>query len=520
MGGGAGGVVNSTSPLLPARIRRLTNSEFDASVTSLLGVNSTFGQSFTPDTRQDNFSRNDAQRVDPVFITQLDDAAQKLASQVRPNIQNLAPCADKTAGAAACARTFLTSFATRAYRRPATDAEVTALLTVYTAGADGATYEDAIQTAIQAVLESPGFLYVTELGDTPLAANVTLDPYEIASSLSYLVTGAPPDDALLSAAKAGDLSNPDKRQSQLERLLAMDPARTQVIRLIEEWLGIDVITQTAKDSNVYKKFAELRDSMKKEADDFSSEVMWKSGGSVSDLLSANWTIAADPLARMYLNIDDDNAAVPRTNNHVMFDSVPRRGILNQGAFLSVYAHATETGPVLRGVAVLRRVACFPIPSPSTLNINVVPPLPDTSKTTRDRFTTHVSDPACAQCHVNIDSVGFTFEDLDGMGKERSTDNGLAVDSATTVATAHDFDGNFMDSAGLAQALGESSDVRACFARHLFRYAATRSDESVQGAESAFMSTAYMLPTGSQGKIKDILTAFVRSDAFVMRRASE
>jgi hypothetical protein len=132
----------------------------------------------------------------------------------------------------------------------------------------------------------------------------------------------------------------------------------------------------------------------------------------------------------------------------------------------------------------------------------------------------VSDPLCAQCHANIDPIGFTFEDLDGMGKERSTDNGHPVDSATTVATGHDFDGNFMDSAGLAQALGASSDVRACFARQLFRYAATRSDDSAQGAESAFMSTAYMLPTSSQGKIKDILTAFVRSDAFVTRRASE
>jgi hypothetical protein len=519
MGGiGIGGVVaNTTSPLVPARIRRLTNAEFDASASALLGVTSTFGPNFTPDTRQDNFSRNDAQRVDPVFITQLDDAAQQLAAQVRPNIQNLAPCADKTAGATACARTFLTSFATRAYRRPATDDEVTALLTVYTAGADGAAYEDGIQTAIQAVLESPGFLYVTELGDTPLAANVTLDPYEIASSLSYLVTGAPPDDTLLAAAKAGDLGNADKRQAQLERLLATDPAGVQVSRLIEQWLGIDAITQTGKTD---PSFAGLRDSMKKEADDFSSEVMWKSGGSVSDLLSADWTVADDGLARMYLNITDPNAAVPRTSNHVTLDSVPRRGILDQGAFLAVYAHASQTGPVLRGVAVLRRLVCFNLPDPTTLNINVPPPLPDPTKTTRELFTAHVSDPNCAQCHTNIDSIGFTFEDLDFTGRQQTMDNGKPVDSATTVATGTDIDGNFANSSELAQALGMSSDVRACFARHLFRYATTRSDASVQGAEEAFMSTAYMLPATSQGKVKDILTAFVRSDAFVTRRASE
>lgn len=516
---GSGGDPNAASPLLPARIRRLTDAEFDTSVKALLGVDSTFGANFTPDTRQDNFSRNDAQRVDPVFIVQLDDAAEQLASQVRPNIDNLAPCADKTAGAMACAQTFLTSFLPRAYRRPATADEVNALLTVYSAGADGATYEDGIQTVIQAVLESPGFLYITELGDTPLATSVTLDPYEIASSLSYLVTGAPPDDTLMAAAKAGDLSDPDKRQAQLERLITTDPARVQIVRLVEEWLGIDQITQTAKDSNAYPDFAGLRDAMKKESDDFSAAVMWQSGSSVSDLLSANWTIADDSLARMYLNLGP-NDAVPRNDNQVSLTSVPRRGILDQGAFLSVYAHANETAPVLRGVAVLRRLVCFNLPDPTTLNVNVVPPVPDPTKTTRDRFTAHVSDPACAGCHTNIDSVGFTFEDLDGMGRQRSTENNLPIDSATTVATGGDIDGNFADSSELAQTLGTSADVRACFARHLYRYAATRSDDTVTGAEAAFMSDAYMMPATSQGKVKELLTEFVRSDTFVTRRASE
>ncbi|HEX4334264.1 MAG TPA: DUF1592 domain-containing protein [Polyangiaceae bacterium] len=528
---GVGGTLvdpNAASPLLPARIRRLTDAEFDTSVKSLLGFDSTFGASFTPDTRQDGFSRNDAQRVDPVFISQLQDAAQQLATTARGNVNNLAPCSDQ-GGSEACAKTFLTTFAARAYRRPATDAEVTALLTVYRVGADGATYADGIQATIQAVLESPGFLYVTELGDTPLQAKTTLNQYELASALAYLVTGSPPDDTLLAAAKAGDLSDPAKRQSQLDRLLALQPASTQVVRLVEEWLGIDAITQTAKDSNTYPGFAALRDSMKKEADDFTAEVMWKNGGSVGDLLSANWTIADDSLARMYLNLDQ-NGAIPRNGNHVDLSSVIRRGILDQGAFLSIYAHATETSPVLRGVAVLRRVACFNIPSPQSLNITVVPVVADPSKTTRDRFAQHVSDKVCASCHTNIDSIGFTFEDLDGMGQERPrqmengalvhTENGMTVDSSTTVQTGLSFDGNYADSSALDQALGASPDVLDCFARKLFRNAATRSDPTVAGAETAFLTTAFALAPTAQGKVHDLLSAFVASDAFVNRRASE
>jgi hypothetical protein len=516
-GGGGSATPASTSRTIPARIRRLSNAEFDRSVTTLLGVDSTFGKSFTPDTRQDGFTRNDAQRVDPVFIAQLDTAAQQLARTAREKVAQLAPCAD-AAGSEACARTFLTGFAKRAYRRPASDRELDALVSVYRAGADGASYADGIQATVQAVLESPGFLYVTELGDVPLQASATLNEYETASALAYLLTGAPPDDALLQAAANGQLHLAETRKTQAQRLLALPTAGAQITRMVEEWLGIDAITQTAKDSNTYPDFAGLRDAMKQESDDFVSEVMWKSAGSVSDLLSADWTIASDPLARMYLNATGGQA-ITRTGNHVSLASVPRRGILDQGAFLSVFAHANETGPVLRGVALLRRVACVNIPSPSSLNINVVPPVPDPKKTTRERFVVHTQDPACAACHTNIDALGFTFENLDGMGRLRTMENGHPIDSATDVMGGYPFDGHYADSSALVVRMAQSPDVSACFARKLFRYAAASSDADTQGVEAAFLASASALPAGAQGKFADVLLSFIASDAFVQRGAS-
>ena len=41
--------------------------------------------------------------------------------------------------------------------------------------------------------------------------------------------------------------------------------------------------------------------------------------------------------------------------------------------------------MLRGVAVMRRVACMKLPDPPSLNIQVVPPVPDPAKSTRDRY---------------------------------------------------------------------------------------------------------------------------------------
>jgi len=506
----------AASGSLPARIRRLTNAEFDTSVKALLGVDSNFGASFTPDTRQDGFTRNDAQRVDPVFMTQLDAAAKQLAESARARIDQLAPCSNQSDASAseACAKSFLTSFAARAYRRPATTREVDALLTVYRVGAEEGSYADGIVLTLQAVLESPGFLYVSEIGQAPLAAEARLTDYELATSLAYLLTGAPPDDTLLQAAMAGKLQDPAERSKQAERLLATDAAGKQVTRMVEEWLGIDRITETAKDSSVYPDFAGLRDAMKREADAFVSEVMWKRAGSVGELLSADWTPAEDSLARMYLGGDQPPA---RNAGMVSLASVRRRGILNQGAFLSVYAHAQETAPVLRGVAVLRRVACFNVPPPTALNINIVPPVADPNKTTRERFSIHSKDPACAACHNQIDAIGFSFEGLDGMGRARQTENGKPIDSATQVKGGFSFDGNYQDSMELVTQLAAGRELQSCFARHLFRHAAARNTEG-EGVEAAFLASVEGLPASSQGKFADVLKAFVASDLFAVRRA--
>ena len=492
---------------LPARIRRLTNAEFDTSVKALLNIDSTYGASFTPDTRQDGFTRNDAQRVDPVFITQLDAAARQIAERARMQVQNIAPCSD-AAGNEMCARTFVTNFASRAYRRPATPREVDALLKVYRAGADGATYADGIQVVVQAVIESPGFLYVTELG-------AQLSDHEIAAAISYLLVGAPPDDALLQAATMGQLRNPEVRKQHAQRLLMTDVAGKQVTRMIEEWLGIDRILETAKDSKVYPDFAGLRDAMKVEADRFVTEVMWRKAGSVSDLLGADWTLADDSLVRMYLNLSGNDPIPQRVDGRVSLSGVRRRGILNQGAFLSVYAHANETAPVLRGVAVLRRVACFNVPAPTSLNVNIVPPIQDPTKTTRERFRIHSQDAACAACHKQIDAIGFTFEGLDGMGRTRTLENGKPIDSATQVMGGFSFDGAHPDAAALMMQIASSRELRECFATHLFRHAAARNTET-EKVEGAFLAQVAALPDGAQGKFADVLLAFVGSDLFIQR----
>jgi hypothetical protein len=186
---------------------------------------------------------------------------------------------------------------------------------------------------------------------------------------------------------------------------------------------------------------------------------------------------------------------------------------------------------------MRRVACITLPDPTTLNIVVVPPAPDPTKSTRDRYAIHATDPACAACHDTIDEIGFAFELFDGMGTQRTAgttagtlgDVHLGANSALTTANTTsgttippntpfpvDFAGSYADSNALASALGASAQVRECLARQFFRSSSGRNDTTVVNAEQSFVDAWKQLPVDSQGNFTEVLVAYVRSPLFGTR----
>jgi hypothetical protein len=519
-----GGERRPADQLIPARIRRLSNAEFDASVRALLGTELALGQGFAPDARQSGFSENEAQLLDTVFAKQVAGAAEKLAAEARPRVDRLAPCQPGADGEG-CARAFIAGFGARAYRRPLSAAEQAGLLDVYRAGALDASYADGIQLVIRALLQSPGFMYLTELGETPAAdGEVALTGAELAAALAYLVTGGPPDQALLDAAAAGELASPDARRWQLQRLRAHPQSRAHLVRMLREWLQLDAIEVTAKDINFYANYELMWRPFIRESHDFVAAVVdldaerWRKrddpNSDLRTLLAADWTVGEKALAGFY-------GAKPLPGGRLQLRE--RRGVLNQGAFLSVQAHARSSAPVLRGVLVARRLACIDVPSPQSLGINTLPPPPDPKLTTRQRFEQHTTNPICADCHDKLDPFGNAFEQYDGMGQLRQSDNSQDVDSAVEIALGADFDGRYKDSNALAEALAKSARVRECFARNVFRAAAARSGESSSAAEAAPSEDAFIaewraLPENRQGNLMDTLSTYVGSPLFTHRRA--
>ncbi len=495
---------------LPARLRRLTNAEYEATVRSLLGTSGSIVDAFVPDARQSGFARNAAQIVDPLLARQMQEAADVHAAEfVSTRLPQEAPCATTTADQA-CARSFYESFLPKAYRRELEDGELEAVMSVFDVGLNGGSFEEAMTLSLAAVLQSAAFVYHTELGTaTSPAEATTLAGSEIAAALAYLITGAPPD-AELSASEA-TLAASDVRAEQARRLLRTEAAKDQVSRLIKEWLGIDGVVNVGKDQAKFPQYEQLRPMMLEETDAFIREVAFNEGGSLTTLLSADFTLVGNEMAQFY------GVAAPGGGlGRVSLTDTPRRGILNQASFLARYATEVDSAPVRRGVAVGRRVMCVDPGDPTGLAINVVPPQPDPGQTTRERFAQHTVDPECAGCHSGIDGIGFTFEGFDAIGASRSEENGKPVDTATelsaTWAGSLDQDA-FSDSAELAETLARADSVKRCFTRHLGRYAGAATDRD---SENYFVSQWEQMQAENRDSIVEVLVAYVASDLFIQR----
>jgi hypothetical protein len=147
-------------------------------------------------------------------------------------------------------------------------------------------------------------------------------------------------------------------------------------------------------------------------------------------------------------------------------------------------------------------------------VKAVPPPVDPNATTRERFSQHDKDPACASCHHLMDPVGFGFEHYDGIGLWRDTDQGLPVDATGEVAGSQDINGPFDGAIELAKKLGTSEEVRSCVVKQWFRYGhgrpVTQDDAcTMNKLEATFAEANY--------DVRELLVALTQTDAFLYRK---
>lgn len=313
----------------------------------------------------------------------------------------------------------LFAFAEKAYRRPLTDPDRQPIRALYEKRLqEKATPRQAALDSLKLILCSPAFLYLSETTDEPSKA---LKPYDLASRLSFALWAAPPDTALLDAAKSGRLTDQAELKKQVRRMIADERSTAFVNGFLDSWLNLrDLGGQPPPRETNRAYYAEdLPESMKTEARLFFRDLL-KTNGSAKQFLDADYTFVDKKLAKLYdlpeqktLRLADGFKKVSiQGNDH-------RGGLLGMASVLTVSANGVETSPVTRGVWVSENILGIQPPPPPD-DVPAVEPDVTGATSLRDRLARHRVDRTCAECHAKIDPLGFSLESFDPIGKWRST----------------------------------------------------------------------------------------------------
>jgi hypothetical protein len=349
-------------------------------------------------------------------------------------------------------REVLERFASRAYRRPATTAEVDRLCQLAQAAIDsGDKWEAAMQFAMQAVLVSPKFLFRLELDDRPEAPEArALDEFQLASRLSYFLWSSMPDDELTQLARQGELTK--NLEPQVRRMLKDPRAVALYKNFAVQWLQLGRLQMHSPDKGMFKDFNDsLRQDMLRETELFFLAIV-QEDRSILDLINADFTYLNERLGQHYGILDATGTTWATQKSRPRRDRLPREefvrvqladdqrgGLLTMASVLTVTSNPTRTSPVKRGRWVLEQILGTPPPPPPP----DVPELKEGAElkgTLRERMAQHMANPACANCHAKMDPIGFAFENFDAIGRFRREDDNQKIDPAGTLPDGRSFAG--------------------------------------------------------------------------------
>ena len=409
----------------------------------------------------------------------------------------------------ACAAGILGTLARRAYRRPATGADVDLLLGFFDEGRADGGFDAGIEMALRRLLVSPEFLLRVERDPAGADGPYRVSDLELASRLSFFLWSSLPDDELIETASRGALRDPAVLETQVRRLLADERAASLVTNFAAQWLYLRNLPAVSPDFIVFPDFDEtLRRALRRETELFFESVVREDRG-VLDLITADYTFLNERLARHY---GMPGVAGSHFRRVPLPPGSPRGGLLGHGSILAVTGYATRTSPVVRGKWVLENLLGTPPPPPPPN----VPPLDEAKSAAalsmRERMEEHRRNPTCAACHALMDPVGLSLENFDAIGRWRTLTAGLApIDASGGLPDGTVFDG----AAGLRQAILDRSDqfVRTLVDK-LMTYALGRATEhydapAVRAVEREARAGGY--------RFADLVLGIVRSTPFQMRR---
>jgi len=525
VGGGTGGgsvevPAECADKIIPGRspLRRITRFEYSNTVRDVLYDTTKPGSKLPSEVlanTSDLFGNNaDSQATSSSLVEAYSNVAAEIAGRATAPavLKQLDTCASTTATATeACARKVIEGITARAFRRTVAPAEVDELLVLHKANATPG-FANGIATVIEAVLQSPDFLYRLEWGVKDAAHPDVARPTgeEMATRLAYTLWGTAPDDKLRAAGKAGELDTKEGVRARAATMLD-DPRSHDVVRyFFDKLLPLESLTDLTRDSTRYKTFTPLIGSyMREETQQFLENEIFKNGATWKSILTAPYTYVNEPLAKYY--------GIPGITG-MAFQKAPvntaqRKGALLTGGVMTGTITTNESNPVLRGSFMVNKILCRKIVLPVDPDILAKVKIPEVNgKTARERFSAHSSDALCRGCHQNLDPLGFALENFDAVGLWRDTDTGSTIDASGTVPGV---EGSFKNASELIDLLADNEETHACFASHWLDFAYGRlldaDDNTTDGCVSARIKKTFK---DYNYDVKKLLVELTQTDAFL------
>ena len=495
-------------------LRRLSHDEYDATVEVLLELEERPESSFAPDNVVGGYDNNaGALVVSSLLADQYRVSAEEIAEAVvAAELSSIVPCSPQTLGEAECAEVFVQEFGARAFRRPMRDLDVDRYMTLYSDVAVDSGFEVGIQWVITATLQSPHYLYRSELGAKNESGSFVLSDWELASELSYLLWGTMPDDDLFAKAEQGILSDESSRSEVVADMLVDPRAAETMVRFSERWLHYTRLETVTRDAELFPEFTDgIRADMVGETQRLLRD-SYLEGQTLEQLFLGQSSPMTPELAAFYgleagSSSPDADGFAP-----VSLTGTERLGFLSQGSILTTHALPTSSSPIHRGLLVRERLLCQVLPPPPP-NIDASPPEMDPTLSTRERYAEHAELEECAACHRLIDPVGFSFEHFDAVGRWRDMEGPHEIDATGEVVGTANTDATFDGLRELSELLATSPDVESCYVRQWMRFGYGVEEQEQLRCEAQRLSEEF---SSSGARLDGVLPALTNSVHFLER----
>ena len=308
----------------------------------------------------------------------------------------------------------------RAYRRPATPQERKPFLSFFSRlRSEGRSFDNALRATFQSVLMSGPFRYL----DSTNHQERGVADHAVASRLSFMLVGSPPDEELRRIAASVKIRKPEVLRSQVARLLDDPESYALFVKpFVTQWLEMEQPITLVNDrlgmaSYHFRRY--LQDSMRDETYAYFHQML-VDNRPASELISSDWTMMNDALANYYRYAGVEGGHLRKVK---LKSGDPRGGgIMSHAGIQSMLCWMGDNWVIYRGAWTARHILADP-PQLPPLEVPELDPSSGELKkmTPRELMAYHRADEKCSVCHTRLDPIGFAFQNFDLSGRWRDVE---------------------------------------------------------------------------------------------------